>query len=72
MLWIKWGDCYKERKDIHRIYTLYADDLVLLLEEEDSMRSMMGRLEGYLEKKEIELNTDMAKTMRFRRGEREY
>lgn len=35
-----------------KIYTLaYADDVVLIAEEEDGMRSMIERLEGYLEKK---------------------
>lgn len=33
-----------------KIYTLaYADDVVLLVEKEEEMRSMMERLEGYLE-----------------------
>lgn len=35
-----------------RVYTLlYADDMVLLAEEEEEMRSMMGRLEEYLDRK---------------------
>lgn len=44
------------------------DDIVLLAEEEDEMRSMMGRLEGYLGRKGLELNTGKTKIMRFRKG----
>lgn len=52
-----------------KVYTLaYADDMVLLAEEEDEMRSMMERLERYLDKKGLELNTDKTKIMRFRKG----
>ncbi|KAL6438743.1 hypothetical protein ACFW04_004617 [Cataglyphis niger] len=40
-----------------KIYTLaYADDVVLIAEEEDGMRSMIERLEGYLENMGLELN----------------
>lgn len=45
------------------------DDIVLLAEEEDEMRSMMGRLEGYLGRKGLELNTGKTKIMRFREVE---
>lgn len=49
-----------------RIYTLaYADDVVLAKEEEE-MRSMMERLERYLERKKLELN--IKKIIRFRKG----
>jgi len=35
-----------------KVYTLaYADDLVLLAEEEEGMKSMIARLEGYIKKK---------------------
>lgn len=51
------------------MYTLaYTDDIVLLAEEEDEIRSMMGRLEEYLDKKGLELNTGKTKIMRFRKG----
>lgn len=51
------------------MYTLaYADDLVLLAEREDEMRSMMERLERYLDRKKLELNTEKTKIMRFRKG----
>lgn len=50
---VKWGGIKLGRR---RIYTLaYADDMVLLAEEEDSMKSMIGRLEEYLDGKKLEL-----------------
>ncbi|KAL6419260.1 hypothetical protein ACFW04_013990 [Cataglyphis niger] len=52
-----------------RIYILAnADDVVLIAEEEDGMRSMIERLEGYLEKKGLELNVGKSKILRFRKG----
>ncbi|KMQ86416.1 hypothetical protein RF55_14592 [Lasius niger] len=52
-----------------RIWTLaYADDVVLISKEEDGMRSMIERLEGYLERKGLELNVGKLKIMRFRKG----
>jgi len=52
-----------------RIYTLaYVDDIVLLSEDEGGLRSMISRLEDYLEKKRLELNVDKTKIMRFRKG----
>jgi len=45
-----------------RVYTLaYADDMVLMAEGENKMRSMMKRLEKYLEKKKVDLNPDKTK-----------
>jgi len=42
-----------------KIYTLsYADDVVLMAEEEQDMRAMLSRLERYLEKKGLELNEE--------------
>lgn len=46
----------------------YADDIVLLAEEEEEMRSMIGRLEEYLDRKRLELNAGKTKIMRFKRG----
>jgi len=46
----------------------YADDLVLLAENEEEMRSMMERLEGYLERKNLVVNAEKTKIMRFRKG----
>lgn len=63
---VKWGRV-KIRSD--RVYTLsYADDVVLLAEEEGDMRTMIERLEGYLERKRLELNVGKSKIVRFKRG----
>ncbi|KAL6416889.1 hypothetical protein ACFW04_013103 [Cataglyphis niger] len=52
-----------------KVYTLaYADDVVLIAKEEEGMRSMIGKLEGYLEKKGLELNVGKSKILRFRKG----
>ncbi|KAL6418256.1 hypothetical protein ACFW04_012239 [Cataglyphis niger] len=52
-----------------KIYTLaYADDVVLIAEEEEGMRSMIGKLEGYLEKMGLQLNVGKSKILRFRKG----
>lgn len=42
----------------------YADDIVLLTEDEEGMRSIIGRLEKYLERKGLELNTNKTKLIR--------
>ncbi|XP_071582157.1 uncharacterized protein [Temnothorax nylanderi] len=42
--------------------------MVLLAEGEDKMRSMIERLERYLDKKRLELNAQKTKIMRFRKG----
>lgn len=50
------------------IYTpAYADGLVLIAEKEDKMRSMIDRLERYLERKKLEMNAEKSKVMRFRK-----
>lgn len=41
----------------------YADDIVLT-EDEEGMRSIIGRLEKYLERKGLELNTNKTKVIR--------
>ena len=52
----------------HRIYSLaYADDMVLVAEEEEEMRGMIERLEKYLKRKKLELNTEKTKIIRFRK-----
>lgn len=52
-----------------RMYTLaHADDIVLLAEEEEEMRSMIGRFEEYLGKKKLDANK--TKSMRFRKEEK--
>lgn len=51
------------------MYTLaYADDIVLIAEDEEEMRSMIERLEGYMERKRLEVNTEKTKIIRFRSG----
>jgi len=56
---IKWGGI---KVGDGRMYTLlYANDMVLLAEEEGEMRSMLERLEKYLDRK--------TKVLRFREGE---
>lgn len=63
---VKWGGV---RLGGEKIYSLpYADYMVLLAEEKDEMRSMIGRLEEYLERKGLEINVSKTKVMRFRRG----
>lgn len=42
---------------------------MLLAENEDEMRSVIERLEKYLGKKNLELNTEKTKIMRFRKDE---
>lgn len=46
----------------------YADDIVLLSKEEDGMRSMIRRLEEYMDKKKLKLNVEKTKIMRFKKG----
>lgn len=54
-----------------REYTVtYADDMVLMAEGEDEMRSMLERLEGYLDKKRLKLNPEKMKIMRFSQEKR--
>lgn len=65
---VKWGGV---KIGGEKVYALaYAHDIVLVAEEEGEMRSMMERLEGYLERKKLELNAKKTKIMRFlkRRG----
>lgn len=55
----------------NRVYTLsYADDMVLMAEEEAGIRSMIGRLEENLEGKRLELNEKKTKIVRFKKGGR--
>jgi len=42
--------------------------MVLLAEGEEEMRSMIERLESYLDKKRLELNAEKTKIMKFRKG----
>lgn len=62
----KWGRVKIEEK---RIYSMaYADDIILISEDEEGMKSMMARLERYLEEKCLKLNSEKTKVMRFRKG----
>lgn len=63
-----WGGVRLKGK---KVYTLvYADDVVLLAEEEEDMRAMMSRLKRYVREKRLEVNVGESKVMRFRRGGR--
>jgi len=63
---VRWGGV---KLGSGRVYSLaYADDIVLLAEEEGEMKSIIERLEMYLEKKGLELNVEKTKVMRFRKG----
>lgn len=53
------------------MYSLeYAEDVVLIAEEEKGMRCMIMKLKEYLRKKELELNVKKSKVVRFIKGER--
>lgn len=50
----------------------YADDVVLMAKEEEHKKSIIDRLEGYLDNKNLILNAGKTKIIRFRkRGGRE-
>ena len=61
-----------------RFWTLaYADDIVVIAREEEVLRSMMKRLEKYLEERKLTLNAEKSKVMVFdkqrkKREEREW
>jgi hypothetical protein len=42
--------------------------MVILVKKEQEMRSLLARLERYLKEKELELNEEKTKVMKFRRG----
>lgn len=46
----------------------YADDLMELAENKEKMRSVIERLERYLDRKRLEVNTKQTKIMKFRKG----
>lgn len=51
-----------------RVYTLlYADDLVLIAKK-DEMRSIIDRLERYVERNRLELNAKKSKVTKFKKG----
>lgn len=59
------GECKMEGGGGGRVY---ADNVLLLAEEEGGMRSILERLEGYRERKGLVVNTDKSKIMRCRKG----
>lgn len=62
---VSWGRCHIGREKVYSL--IYADDMVLLVEEERKMRSMMERLERFLD--ENRLNAAKTKVMRLRKEE---
>ena len=46
----------------------YADDIVVVAEEEEGLREMMRVLIGYLEGKKLELSANKSKVMVFKKG----
>lgn len=50
---------------------MYADDVALIAEEEQNMRSMISRLEGYLDTKVLTLSTEKTKIIQKRGREEE-
>lgn len=46
----------------------YADNAVMIVENEEEMRSIIERLEKYVEANKLELNIHKTKIMRFRNG----
>lgn len=52
-----------------RIWTLaYADDLVMLAKSEEGMKEMLKRMERFLKRKKLQLNTEKSKMVCFKRG----
>ncbi|XP_020298973.1 uncharacterized protein LOC109863175 [Pseudomyrmex gracilis] len=63
---MRWGGVRLEEE---RVYTLaYADDMVMMAEREEEMRSMIERLETYHEKKKVELNVEKTKGEKWESG----
>lgn len=61
---VKWGEV-KLKKG--KVYTLsYADDLVLIAKK-DEMRSIIDRLERYVERNRLELNAKKSKVTKFKK-----
>jgi len=45
-----------------------VDDIVLIAKDEEGMRSMLKRLETYLNRKGLDLNRKKTKVLRFKKG----
>ncbi|XP_051161831.1 uncharacterized protein LOC127281899 [Leptopilina boulardi] len=51
-----------------RIYTLaYADDVVLMAEDENGMKLLMNEFEKYVREKDLRVNVEKTKVLRFRK-----
>lgn len=62
---VKWR---RVRLGVGRVYTMaYVDDVVMLVENEE-MKSVIKRLKQYLDRKKLETNTEKTKITRFRKG----
>lgn len=48
-------------------FLVYADDVVLTAKGEKKIKSMMEKLEGYLDRKRLVLNVGKTKVIRFRK-----
>lgn len=48
-------------------FLVYADNVVLTAKREKEMKSMMEKLEGYLDRKRLVLNVGKTKVIRFRK-----
>jgi len=48
----------------------YADDIIILTEEEEGMRWLLKKLERYLDRKGLVLNVEKTKIIRFGKGRR--
>ncbi|KMQ84308.1 rna-directed dna polymerase reverse transcriptase domain containing protein [Lasius niger] len=65
----RWGRL--KLKD-RRIYTLmYADDIVVMAEEEHGMKALVSRMERYLDRMGLELNVEKTKVMSLGKEEEE-
>lgn len=61
-----WGGIKLGKEKVY--FLSYADNMMLLAEEEDKMRKLLERLEGYLNKKGLKPNLSKIRIMRFRKG----
>lgn len=55
------------RSDSRQLYAFQQSDIIIV-PDEDEMRSMIWRLEGYLERKGLVLNVEKTKIVRFRKS----
>lgn len=66
---VRWGRML-ERLEERKVFSLaYADDIVLSMVEEEEIKSIIERLEEYIERKGLEVNVEKIKMMKFKKGE---